>query len=76
MYVSVCCGVVWFFSLPLWIVAGMVVAWPDSRAGGEGQSPDCNCGDAGELEGAIAGRPTAISSLTLTYPAAFNRHAS
>ena len=33
VYVSVWCGVA-PLSLSLWIVAGMVVAWQDSRAGG------------------------------------------
>jgi hypothetical protein len=73
MYVSVWCGGA-PLSLSLWIVAGMVVAWPDSRADGEDRGQDCNCGDAEEL--AITGLPTAISSHTLTYPAAFNYHAS
>ncbi len=49
MYVSVWCGVA-PLSLSLWIVAGMVVGWQDSRGGGEGQGPDCNCGDAEEME--------------------------
>jgi hypothetical protein len=78
VYICVC--VVWWWgsalSLSLWIVAGMVVVGPDSRAGGEGLWPDSNCGDAEELERAITGRPTATSSHTLTYPAAFNYHAS
>ena len=60
MYVSVWCGGA-PLSLSLWIVAGMVVEWQDSRADGEGLWPDCNCGDAEELERAITGRPTAIS---------------
>jgi hypothetical protein len=54
------CGVVWCggapLSLSLWIVAGMVVAWLDSRAVGEAQGPACNCGDADGLERAIAGQ--------------------
>jgi hypothetical protein len=49
------CGGV-LLSLSLWIVAGMVVAWPYSRAVCEGLWPDCNCGDAEELERAIAGQ--------------------
>ena len=64
MYVSVWCGGA-PLSLSLWIVAGMVVAWPY-----------CNCEDAEELEKAITGIPTAISSHTLTYPAALNHPAS
>ena len=76
MYVSVWCGGA-PLSLSLWIVAGMVVVrWPDSRAVGEARWPYCNCGDAEELERAITGLPTAISSHTLTYPAAFNHPAS
>ena len=59
------CGVVWCggapFSLSLWIVAGMVVGWLDSRAEGEGLWPDCNCRHAEGLEEAIAGQPSAIS---------------
>ena len=59
------CGVVWWggapLSLSLWIVAGMVVVWPDSRAEGEALWPACNYGDAEEMEKAIAGLPTAIS---------------
>ncbi len=58
MYVS-WCGVA-PLSLSLWIVAGMVVAWQDSRAVGVGLWPDCNCGDAEGL-GKVAGQPTAIS---------------
>jgi hypothetical protein len=60
MYVSVWCGGA-PLSLSLWIVAGMVVAWQDSRAVGEGQWPACNCRDAEEMEEAITGLPTAIS---------------
>jgi hypothetical protein len=60
LYVSVWCGVA-PLSLSLWIVAGMVVGWLDSSGEGEGLGPDCNCGDAKELERAITGRPTAIS---------------
>ena len=60
MYVSVWCGGA-PLSLSLWIVAGMVVDWPDSRGVGEGQGPSCNCGDAEEVEKAITGLPTAIS---------------
>ncbi len=76
MYVSVWCGGA-PLSLSFWIVAGMVVVdRHDSRAEGEGLWPDCNCGDAEEMERAITGRPTATSSHTLTYPAAFNYHAS
>ena len=55
MYVSVWCGVA-PLSLSLWIVAGMVVGWLDSRAVGEVLSLYCNCGDAGGLEGAITGQ--------------------
>ena len=75
MYVSVWCGGA-PLSLSLWIVAGMVVGWRHSRGGCEGLWPDCNCGDAEELEKAITGIPTAISSHTLTYPAALNHPAS
>ncbi len=60
MYVSVWCGGA-PLSLSLWIVAGMVVGWRDSRGVGEGLWPDCNCGDAEELGEAITGQPTAIS---------------
>ena len=60
MYVSVWCGGA-PLSLSLWIVAGMVVGWHDSRAEGEALGPSCNCGDAEEMERAITGRPTAIS---------------
>ena len=79
MYVSVWCGVA-PLSLSLWIVAGMVVGWQDSRAEGEDPWPDCNNGVAAELEEDIAGQggsfqPTAISLYTLTYPAAFDHHA-
>jgi len=48
-------------SLFLWIVAGMVVGWHDSRGEGEGMGPYCNCGDAEEMDKAITGLPTAIS---------------
>ena len=75
MYVSVWCGVA-PLSLSLWIVAGMVVVLHDSRGVGEAQWRDCNCGDAEKVEKAITGLPTAISSHTLTYPAAFNHPAS
>ena len=75
MYVSVWCGGA-PLSLSLWIVAGMVVVLHDSRGVGEAQWPYCNCEDAEELEKAITGIPTAISSHTLTYPAAFNHHSS
>jgi hypothetical protein len=51
---AVWCGVV--LSLSLWIVAGMVVAWPDSRADGEALGPACNCGDAVGSEEAITGQ--------------------
>ncbi len=61
MYVSVWCGGA-PLSLSLWIVAGMVVAWQDSRGEGEALWPDCNCGDAERLGEAIAGQPTAIPS--------------
>ncbi len=61
MYVSVWCGVA-PLSLSLWIVAGMVVGWRDSRAVGEGRGPDCNCQHAESLGEAIAGQPTAIPS--------------
>ena len=60
MYVSVWCGGA-PLSLSLWIVAGMVVAWQDSRAEGEELGPYCNCGDAEGLDEAITGLPTAIS---------------
>ena len=60
MNVSVWCGVA-PLSLSFWIVAGMVAAWRDSRAVGEGRGPSCNCGDAEGLERAITGRPIAIS---------------
>jgi hypothetical protein len=60
MYVSVWCGGA-PLSLSLWIVAGMVVVWQDSRGGGEALWQYCNCGDAEELERAITGLPTAIS---------------
>ena len=59
MYVSVWCGGA-PLSLSLWIIAGMVVGWQHSRAVCEGMGPDCNCGDAEEVEKAIAGLPTAI----------------
>jgi hypothetical protein len=72
MYVSVWCGVA-PLSLSLWIVAGMVVGWLHSRADGEGLGPNCNYGDAEEGK---TGLPTAISSHTLTYPAALNHPAS
>jgi hypothetical protein len=55
MYVFVWCGGA-PLSLSLWIVAGMVVAWLDSRGVGEGQGPYCNCGDAEGLEKAITGQ--------------------
>ena len=55
MYVSVWCGGA-PLSLSLWIVAGMVVVGPDSRGGGEGLGPYCNCGDAEGLGEAIAGQ--------------------
>ena len=45
MYVSVWCGGA-PLSLSLWNVAGMVIAWQDSRADGEAEGPQCNCGDA------------------------------
>jgi hypothetical protein len=45
----------WWASLSLWIVAGMV---QDSRADGEALGPYCNCGDAEEGN---TGLPTAIS---------------
>ena len=60
MYVSVWYGGA-LLSLSLWIVAGMVVVWPDSRAEGEALWPACNYGDAEEMEKAIAGLPTATS---------------
>ena len=60
MYVSVWCGGA-PLSLSLWIVAGMVVVWLDSRADGEVEGPYCNCGYAEELEEAITGQLTAIS---------------
>ena len=60
LYVSVLCGGA-PLSLSLWIVAGMVVVGLHSRAVGEEQGPYCNCGDAEGLEGAITGRPIAIS---------------
>ncbi len=52
---AVWCGVA-PLSLSLWIVAGMVVGWQDSRAEGEALWPDCNCGDAGGLDEAITGQ--------------------
>jgi hypothetical protein len=55
MYVSVWCGGA-PLSLSLWIFAGMVVVWLHSRAVGEGQGSYCNCGDAEEMEGTIAGQ--------------------
>ena len=67
VYVFVVCmyGVVWCgwapLSLSLWIIAGMVVAWQDSRGEGEDRGLYCNCEDAEELEEAITGQPTAIS---------------
>jgi hypothetical protein len=65
IYVFVVCIFVWCgvapISLSLWIVAGMVVVGLHSRAVGEEQGPYCNCGDAEGLEGAITGRPIAIS---------------
>ena len=63
MYVSVWlrCGVVWWVS-SLWIVAGMVVVWQDSRVVGEAQGKACNCKDADGLGEAIAGQPIAIPS--------------
>ena len=73
MYVSVWWGSSLSFSLDR---RGDGVEWHDSRADGEGQCPDCNCGDAEGLERAITGLPTAISYHTLTYPAAFNHPAS
>ena len=54
MYVSVWCGGA-PLSLSLWIVAGMVVGWQDSRAAGEALWPYCNCGDA-ELDETITGQ--------------------
>ena len=75
MFVSVWCGGA-PLSLSLWIVAGMVVGWLHSRGGGEALGPDCNCEDAEGLGEAITGLPTAISSHTLIYPAAFNHPAS
>jgi hypothetical protein len=75
MYVSVWCGGA-PLSLSLWIVAGMVVVGHDSRGDCEGEESYCNCGDAEELEKANTGLPTAISSHTLTYPAALNHPAS
>jgi hypothetical protein len=55
MYVSVWCGVA-PLSLSLWIVAGMVVVWQDSRGVCEELGPYCNCGYAEEMVGeAIAG---------------------
>ena len=59
-YVFVWCGGA-PLSLSLWIVAGMVVGWQDSRAEGEVLWQDCNCRHAEGLEEAIAGQPTAIS---------------
>jgi hypothetical protein len=72
MYVSVWCGGA-PLSLSLWIVAGMVVVGLHSRADGEVLWPYCNCGYAEEMEEAITGRPTAISSHTLTYPLLHSR---
>ena len=46
-----CCGVA--LPLSLWIVAGMVVGWQDSRAVGD---VDCNCGYVEGLEEAITGQ--------------------
>jgi hypothetical protein len=60
MYVSVWCGGA-PLSLSLWIVAGMVVVWRDSRGQGEARGQDCNCRHAEELEETITGIPTAIS---------------
>ena len=55
MYVSVWCGGA-PLSLSLWIVAGMVVEWQDSRGVCEELGPYCNCGYAEEMVGeAIAG---------------------
>ena len=48
-------GVVWWGS-SLWIVAGMVVAWLDSRGVGGALGPGRNCGDADGLEGPITGQ--------------------
>ena len=64
LFVCVClcgCGVVWYdvvglLSLSLWIVAGMVVGWHDSRGDGEALGPYCNCLHAEGLGGAIAGQ--------------------
>ena len=60
VYVFVVCVSVWCgvapLSLSLWIVAGMVVGWLHSRGVGRDQGPYCNCGDAEELERAIAGQ--------------------
>jgi hypothetical protein len=60
MYVCVCMAAVWCgwtpLSFSLWIVAGMVVAWQDSRAVGEGQRPYCNCRHSGGLEEVITGQ--------------------
>ncbi len=54
LFICMClCGVVGLLSLSLWIVAGMVVAGQPSRAVGDA---DCNCGDAGGLDEAIAGQ--------------------
>ena len=55
MYVSVWCGGA-PLSLSLWIVAGMVVVWHDSRAEGEGLWTYCNCKDAEGMEEAITGQ--------------------
>ena len=48
-----CAGAPLFFSL--WIVAGMVIAWPESRALGRVVGPYCNCGDVEGLDEAITG---------------------
>ena len=60
VYVFVVCMSVWcggaHLSLSLWIVAGMVAEWRDSRADGEDRGPDCNCGYAEGLERAITGQ--------------------
>jgi hypothetical protein len=54
------CGMVWCggapLSLSLWIVAGMVVGWHDSRRDGEALGPYCNCLHADGLGGAFAGQ--------------------
>jgi hypothetical protein len=62
LYVSVWCGGA-PLSLSLWIVAGMVVEWRDSRADGEGMGPYCNCRHV-EFGEAITGQGVSYPNLS------------